>query len=157
MEVIGTIDEVNTFIGLARSHIQSTEFAAILLSIQQDLYRIMAEVAADEHNVDKFLSIDHPAITALEKTIADLSDRVEIPKKFIVPGDTQECAFLDICRAIVRRAERRVVQLNQRGDLSNPLIQVYFNRLSSLFYVLILNQLQKSVQTPTFAKRKDAN
>ena len=82
-----------------------------------------------------------------------LSQVVDLPREFIVPGDSPAGAALDLARAVVRRAERRFVGLSEAGLLSNSSLLIYLNRLSSFCFVLELreNQLAGSDQ-PTLAK-----
>jgi cob(I)alamin adenosyltransferase len=142
IEAIGTIDEVSAALGLARAHIHSPEGPALLLHIQRDLYGLMGEVAATPENAQRFHAIDGEKVAWLEAQVDALSKLVEIPREFIIPGDTVEGAFLDLARAIVRRAERRVADLFHRGDVTNPDLLRYLNRLSSLCFVLEMRENQ---------------
>ena len=92
-------------------------------------------------------------MTRLESSIETISQNISIPKEFIVPGDTPAEAGLDLARTVVRRAERRVMELAQAGQLQNTIILGYLNRLSSLCFILELVENQRAGQIkPTLAK-----
>ncbi len=107
----------------------------------------MAELAASPENSARFRSIDAQRVTWLEDQLENLNHQVEIPKEFIVPGDRVEGAFLDLARTVVRRAERRVSELLHRGDISNPDLLRYLNRLSSYCFLLELRETTLSQQS----------
>ena len=153
IETLGAIDEANAALGVARSLCRSPEATACLVIIQRDLYGIMAEVASSPGNVERFRTIGTERVNWLEEQTDMLSQMVDLPREFIVPGDSPAGAALDLARTVVRRAERRVVALSEAGQLSNPNLLVYLNRLSSFCFVLELreNQLAGSDQT-TLAK-----
>ena len=153
MEALGAVDEANAAIGVARSMCRSAEAAACLVAIQRDLYGVMAEVAASPETVERFRSIDAGRVKWLEMQTDLLSQVVELPREFIVPGDSPAGAALDLARTVVRRAERRLVGLSEEGSLSNRNVLSYLNRLSSFCFVLELreNQLAGS-DRPTLAK-----
>jgi cob(I)alamin adenosyltransferase len=142
LEALGAVDEANAALGVARAHARSPEGPGLLLHIQRDLYGLMAELAATPQNAQRFHSIDSEKVTWLETQVDTLSRIVEVPREFIVPGDIVEGAFLDLARTVVRRAERRVVDLFRRGDVANPELLRYLNRLSSLCFVLELRENQ---------------
>jgi cob(I)alamin adenosyltransferase len=137
MEAVGTIDEASAAVGLARSAARADRTANLLLDAQRDLYRLMAEVSAASENADAF-HFDDARVTWLEQQIDALAADFPAPEGFIVPGDSAAGAALDVARAIVRRAERRVVELSRDGHVKNPALQQYLNRLSSLLFVLEL-------------------
>ena len=142
LEALGAVDEANSALGLARAHVRSAEGPGLLLHIQRDLYGLMSELAATPENADRFHTIDVEKVAWLESQVDALTNLIEIPGEFIVPGDTIEGAFLDLARAIVRRAERRVADLFHRGHVTNPELLRYLNRLSSLCFILELRENQ---------------
>jgi cob(I)alamin adenosyltransferase len=142
IEALGTIDEAGAALGLARAHVHSAEGPGLLLHVQRDLYGLMGELAATPENAQRFHTIDAEKVAWLESQVDALTNVVEVPREFIVPGDTVEGAFLDLARAIVRRAERRVADLFHRGDVTNAELLRYLNRLSSLCFVLELRENQ---------------
>ena len=152
VEAIGTLDESTAALGLARAQCVDPRSAPILLEAQRDLYKLMAEVAATPENAEKFRSIDAARVTWLEEQTDALSEIVEMPKEFILPGDSLAGAALSLARTIVRRAERRVVELHDAQELSNPELQRYLNRLSSLCFVLELLENKAAGHQTTLAK-----
>jgi len=153
IETVGTIDEANAAIAIARTLCQASETATILIAIQRDLYHVMAEVAATPENAGRFRKITAQQVTWLETQTDNLSSRVTIPEEFIIPGDSKAGAAIDLARAIVRRAERRVAHLVHQKKLENLELLRYMNRLSSLCFVLELLENQAAgVDRPTLAK-----
>jgi cob(I)alamin adenosyltransferase len=112
----------------------------------------MAEVAATPENADKFHFIDASRVAWLEEQTDALSEVVEMPKEFILPGDSLAGAALSLARAVIRRAERRVVELFDEQEVSNPDLQRYLNRLSSLCFVLELLENKAAGNQTTLAK-----
>jgi len=152
-EAVGTIDEATAALGLARANCQTADIAALLMSVQRDLYHLMAEVAATPENAPRFRKIDAGRVAWLEQQIECFSARVELPKEFILPGDSPGGAALAFARTIVRRAERRVVQLYHEHAIQNPQLMQYLNRLSSLCFVLEVYENQAGAKgLPTLAK-----
>jgi cob(I)alamin adenosyltransferase len=139
METIGAIDEVNAALGLARSITRSAENATIV-QIQRDLYGLMGELAATNENAARFRTIGAERVRWLEEQTDRLAGTVKLPGEFIVPGDSPAAGAIDMARAITRRAERRLVELAQRGDVANKELQRYLNRLSSFCYLLELHE-----------------
>jgi cob(I)alamin adenosyltransferase len=142
LEEIGTIDEANAALGLARCWVRSEVTAALIVKIQRDLYNLMAETAAGQENAAKFHTIGAEQVSWLETEIASLEGTVHIPEEFIMPGDSTAGAALDLARTIVRRAERHMTGLMRRGDVDNPELLRYLNRLSSLCFVMELFENQ---------------
>jgi cob(I)alamin adenosyltransferase len=114
---------------------------------------MMAEVAATPDNAERFRFIDDSRVKWLEEQTDALSQIVEMPKEFILPGDSLAGAALSLARAIIRRAERRVVEMFDTDGLSNPDLQRYLNRLSSLCFVLELLENQSAGHKTTLAKK----
>jgi cob(I)alamin adenosyltransferase len=158
IEAVGTIDEANAALGVARSSCKDITCAEILLSVQRDLYHIMAEVAATNENAARFRTIDLERIAWLESKINIIESQIEPTNDFIVPGDSLSGAYLDLARSIVRRAERRVTGLYLEKELENLHILGYLNRLSSLLFVLeLIENRQAGKDKPTLAKGDDEN
>ena len=114
----------------------------------------MGEIAstADNSQRFKFISADH--VLWVEESIEIFAQLVTIPREFIIPGDTQVGAMLDVARTVVRRAERRVAELSSRGDIQNPDLLSFMNRLSSLLFLIELYENQFAGKTiPTLAKK----
>lgn len=152
IEAVGTLDESTAALGLARAQCQDPLSGPILVEAQRDLYKLMAEVAATPENAEKFHFIDGSRVAWLEEQTDKLSRMVEMPREFILPGDSLAGAALSLARAIIRRAERRVVELFDLNELSNPDLQRYLNRLSSLCFVLELVENKAAGHKTTLAK-----
>ena len=152
IEAVGTLDESSAAVGLARAQTLDPRSSLILLEAQRDLYKLMAEVAATPENAERFRFIDSSRVKWLEEQTDFLSTIVEMPKEFILPGDTLGGAALSMARAIIRRAERRVVSLFDEEEVINPDLQRYLNRLSSLCFVLELLENQNAGKKTTLAK-----
>ena len=136
LEAIGSLDELNSFIGNAKCLCKDEFVYTMLETIQRDLYSIMAELANISGAEIKKAVFDEQRVMYLEKMLEDLGSGVEMPSSFILPGETQQAATFGLCRSVTRRAERRVVDLNEQTELGNPQILRYLNRLSSLFFLL---------------------
>ncbi len=137
-EALGTLDELNSWLGLCRAKglalkmPQGETLPAVLFEVQQNLFIVQAEVAGAEGK-----TIAPEKVTAMEMEI-DAAER-ELPpiKSFFIPGATEEGAILDCARTLSRRAERRVVQVNEEGKIKLGASSLaYLNRLSSLLYAL---------------------
>ncbi len=152
IEAVGTLDESTAALGLARAQCRDPRSASILLETQRDLYKLMAEVAATPENADKFHFIDGSRVAWLEQQTDVLSEIVEMPREFILPGDSLAGAALSLARAVIRRAERRVVELHDEQEVLNPDLQRYLNRLSSLCFVLELLENKAAGNQTTLAK-----
>ena len=116
----------------------------MILQVQRDLYKMMGEVAATPENVERFHLIDEMHVHWLEQRTEKIGKDLSLPEEFIVPGDVLAGAVLDLARTIVRRAERRAVELLQRGEITNKFILKYLNRLSSLLFILELKESQQA-------------
>lgn len=154
IEALGSLDETTAALGFARSLTADGEIAQRVLQIQRELYQLMAEIAAPPENAGQFRFIAAEHVQWLEQQADELSEAIELPREFIVPGDTPAAGAFSLARAICRRAERRVVELNEREGLGNPHIIPYLNRLSSLCFVLELYETQiHGKAPPTLVKR----
>ena len=153
IETIGTLDEANAVMGMARSMSKTSQTSQILLKSQRDLYHIMAEIAATPENASRFREISAVHVSWLESQIEAISKEVTIPDEFIVPGDSPAGAVIDLARTIIRRAERHIAYLLHHNEIENQEILRYVNRLSSLCFVLELLENQATgTNRITFAK-----
>ena len=136
-EAFGTVDEATSALGLARAHSNDDKTREIILTAQRDLYLLMAELATPPENREKLgFKIAHDRVTWLEEVERDLKTEVEIPNKFIIPGESVVGAALDLARTIVRRAERLTARLEHAGDLGETQALRYLNRLSDMVFIL---------------------
>lgn len=153
VEALGCIDEASAALGAARAICRSAGTDVMLQTVQRDLYNLMGEVAATKENASRFRAIDTGRVEWLEAQTDQVSSKVEFPQGFILPGDTPASGLLALARTIVRRAERRVVQLLHDGEVQNPEIERYLNRLSSLCFALELLENQAAgLDKPTMAE-----
>jgi cob(I)alamin adenosyltransferase len=136
IELLGDLDEANSSIGLGRSVATWGNANDTLVTAQRDLYTIMAELAFIDTTRPDSLRFAAERVDWLEEAIAAVQETVELPREFVVPGDTHAGAALDVARTVVRRAERRAVALADEGGIGNPEIVRYLNRLSSLLFIL---------------------
>lgn len=139
-EAYGTVDEASAAIGVARAAATSQRTRDVLLETQRDLYRLMAELAATPQAAARFRTIDDDRVRWLEEQTDAVTATIDLPREFIVPGDTLSGAYLDLARTVVRRAERVVTHLLHDGLIENAALVSYLNRLSSLLFVLELHE-----------------
>jgi len=136
-DTFGTVDEATSALGLARAMAQDPKVKEIIYQIQQELYLLMGELATPPENYEKMglrMTVEH--VQHLEVLEEQLKREVEIPNKFIIPGDTLDGAALDLARTIIRRAERMAVKLLHDGVIQNNEVVRYLNRLSDLVFIL---------------------
>ena len=138
IDICGAIDEVSSFLGLAKNVTKNSRTRRAVNSIQKELIVFGSEIAAVPHSADRLKKrIGKDSVCVLEKEINDLENKHKIKiKSFCLPGDNMASSALDIARAITRRAERRCVTLHRQGMIKNNNITTYLNRLSDLLYLL---------------------
>ncbi len=139
-EALGALDETNSFLGLARARTkektfeikgEKINFSDLILEIQQNLFIVQAEIAGAT------LSIDIEKVNRVEKMVDEIEKILPPIKNFFISGSTELGATFDFARTLVRRAERRVVEAKEEGQVvvSDETLS-YLNRLSSLLYAL---------------------
>lgn len=136
IDLIGELDETTSFLGLARSFVESERAAGIVIDVQRDLYRIMADLAFVTDVRPPGYETSPEWVERVEQLTDELTAEIEIPREFVLPGGTHASAALDVARAVVRRAERQAVHLFRTEIITNEQIVAYLNRLSSLLFVL---------------------
>lgn len=139
-EAYGTTDEANSALGLARALSHDPKVKGILMQIQRELFTVGAELATareEYENLRRHFSVVTPQmVERLEHTIDELDEAVHLPRSFVIPGASAASAALDLGRTVLRRAERRAVELQEAGLLLNPEVLRYLNRLSDLIFML---------------------
>lgn len=138
-EAYGSLDEVCAILGVVRAVAQDPDLQAAIHSLQEDLFLLGAELATAPEDRARFAvqQITPEHTVRLESLIDERLAKIELPRAFIIPGSSSYIpALLDWCRAVARRAERRVVELRKAGLLDNPEVLKYLNRLSDLLFVL---------------------
>ena len=133
MSAIGEVDEANAAIGVAIAAVGPGELADRLLTIQNDLFDLGADVATPGE-VDGALRIVASQVERLEGEIDAMNASLEPLTSFILPSGSAAVATLHLARAIVRRAERAAVALHESEPL-NPQLLAYLNRLSDHLFV----------------------
>ncbi len=129
-ECIGTIDEANAFIGFARTFSRKEDVKSVLSDVQRLMFRIGSEIAGARNLGEEDLNWILSRIEEFERS-------VEKPKKFVILEKDPCTASLSVARAVVRRAERRAVELYRNGLASELLVEC-LNKLSYLLYLAIL-------------------
>ncbi len=133
VESYGTIDELNSYIGLCINYIKE-EDKKVLFNIQKKLFHIGAELATkDESKLTKIIAKED--IKNLENIIDEYTNKTENVNAFIIPGTGLAAAHLHIARTICRRAERRILTLSKVEPVNSLLIK-YVNRLSDTIYAI---------------------
>ncbi len=139
-EAYGTIDEAVSALGLARSFSRDEFVKKTIKELQRELFVVGAELATDPREYGKlekhFGVVTSEMVTRLEELIDRIDAQIELLKSFIIPGASPASSALDLARSILRRGERRVVQLKEQGLLSNDNLLKYLNRLSDLLFML---------------------
>jgi cob(I)alamin adenosyltransferase len=137
LEAYGTIDELNSYIGVIRSMQTDEQADKVLERIQNKLFVIGANLASDEAAVliKKQMPCKEADVLMLEKEMDQLFTVLPRLNNFILPGGCQASAFCHVARTVCRRAERRIVELSEKSEVDSILIK-YINRLSDYLFVL---------------------
>jgi cob(I)alamin adenosyltransferase len=135
IDVLGTLDEASSAIGLGRAQAKQPEIQDALIQTQRDLYQIMAELAFTDATRPDAYVFKADRVAWLEAETDRIAEAVTLPREFVLPGDTVSGAMIDVARTVVRRAERFAVKLSHEGTTVNPEIIRYLNRLSSLLFI----------------------
>ena len=132
LELIGSLDELNSFIGLSKTKIQENEVIDILTSIQKRLSIFMAHISDLKNNI---YTCEHNQLVDIENLILDYEKRYICKKGFITYGKNEKASYLDVARAITRRCERELIRLKEAYNVDSTWCK-YLNRLSDLLFVL---------------------
>ena len=139
-EACGTVDEAVAILGLARAHTGDPEAERELLGLQRELFVVGADLATNPDERGKLepgVSLVTEEMTGrVEARIDELVAAHPLPNAFVVPGANPASASLDVARSVIRRAERRVVEILDSGAEVNNAALRYLNRLSDLLFVL---------------------
>ena len=138
IEAYGTIDELNSFIGLCADHLKSNNISNQLSEIQDRLFTIGSALACDPDKETKLKIPDlHEAdVELLEKEIDKMNETLPPMKSFILPAGQVTISTLHVARCVCRRAERCIVRMQKKKDIVPDLIIKYINRLSDYLFVL---------------------
>lgn len=163
IEAYGTVDELNSYIGLLNAQKLGENIHKVLLKIQNELFTLGAMLATppekevlksgkERLNIPK---IDEESIQFLEKEIDKNNEELPTMTHFVLPGGNKIVSYCHIARCVCRRAERITVQLNENERINNTIIK-YLNRLSDYLFVLArkLTYDHKIAEIPWIPKRK---
>ena len=141
-EAYGAVDEAVAALGIARVELAAadlTSISTLILRLQRELFVVGAELASNPSATDRLQDgatrVSEGMLAAVEADLADWEGRVLMPREFIVPGETRASAALEVARAVLRRAERRIVTLTRNEPVGEWLLP-YVNRLADLLWVL---------------------
>jgi cob(I)alamin adenosyltransferase len=137
VEACGAVDEAQAFLGLARASVErGSELDLLLIDVERDLWVLMAELATAPEHRDRLVAgktlVTAEMVERLEPVIDGVTARFAAPTEFVVPGQSEVSALLDVARTVVRRAERRALAVAVEGSYAVP----YLNRLSDLMWTL---------------------
>ncbi|QIN84880.1 cob(I)yrinic acid a,c-diamide adenosyltransferase [Rubrobacter tropicus] len=130
--VLGDVDEASSFLGLARAEAEG-ELAELLIELQRLLYRVMGDVAMPKEDD----LVGEADLDLVDRALEDWRNRTEIPREFVIPGESRLGALLDVARSVVRRAERSLVAAGY--GQGHPYAVRVVNRLSDLLFVVARN------------------
>ena len=136
IEAYGTVDELNSYLGLIADQGVDTEPVRLIRSIQSNLFVIGSHLANDPSRSHfQVPSLEESEVDALEASIDDMEKLLEPLTNFVLPGGHPANSLAHVARCVCRRAERRVVELNDRAPVE-PIMLRYLNRLSDWLFVL---------------------
>jgi cob(I)alamin adenosyltransferase len=135
IDALGSLDEATSAIGLARSLATNDQVRDDLVAVQRDLYQIMAALAFTPELRPTAYEFAQERVDWLGAETDALAASVDLPREFILPGESEPGAALDVARTVTRRGERHVVALSHAGHEVNRTILGYLNRLSSLLFI----------------------
>lgn len=138
IEAYGTVDELNSYIGLCKDLLVEKNEQQVLQEIQDRLFTIGSTLACDPAREPKMQIPDlvEEDVVRLEKEIDAMNETLPAMKNFILPGGHPTVSHLHICRCVCRRAERCCVRLGDEDMTPDPIIVKYLNRLSDYLFVL---------------------
>jgi cob(I)alamin adenosyltransferase len=138
IESYGTIDELNSFIGLVSDQLTHEHSKVILKEIQDRLFTIGSSLACDpdKEPLMKMPDLKEEDVALLEKEIDKMNEELPVMKSFILPGGHPAVSTTHIARCVCRRAERICVHMQQEELFVDPLVIKYINRLSDYLFVL---------------------
>ena len=139
-EAYGTLDEAASALGVARAGCEQERLAQEILRLQNELFVAGAELATAPEARDRLEAgtslVTDDMVARLEHEIDAYMAQVELPPKFVIPGGTPLSAQLDVARAVLRRAERRMVALREAGELGDSALLAYVNRAADLLFAM---------------------
>lgn len=154
-EAYGAVDETVAALGMARVELTDrglSDLATLILRLQRELFVVGAELAtnptATDRQQDGVTRMSEKMLKSVEAELAKWEAAVEMPREFVVPGETRASAALEVARAVLRRAERRIVAMSRTDSVGEWLLP-YVNRLADLLWVLARAAEQAEHAAPT--------
>jgi cob(I)alamin adenosyltransferase len=135
LHAYGTVDELNSFVGLLRDKIEIEDIRTQLLEIQDRLFTLGSHLAAAPGSKMKLPELNKSDIENLENSIDAMNESLPEMRSFVLPGGHETVSLCHVARTICRRAERWTTTLNPE-EINDDLIVMYLNRLSDYFFVL---------------------
>lgn len=146
IESYGTVDELNSFIGLFATYVDEKETADLLAEIQNVLFNVGCNLAMGESFKKEIKEsvVADALIEHVEKAIDRMQAAIPELKSFVIPGGSRSASTAHVCRTVCRRAERLIIALDEGSEVDGNLM-AYVNRLSDYFFVLsrYLNNIEK--------------
>ena len=137
LEAYGTIDELNSFIGLLVEEVNGDDIRELLLFIQSKLFSVGSYLATDpsktEYKIESYITED--SIKKIEESIDLIDSKLPKMKSFVIPGGSRSAALAHVCRTVCRRAERNIYQVKELDEVEEYVL-VFINRLSDLLFVI---------------------
>jgi cob(I)alamin adenosyltransferase len=170
-EAYGTIDEAVAALGIARANLGAKRrigtlapplggLADVILRFQRELFVVGAELATNPGAWDRLedgrTRVSAEMVAGVEQVLVELEAAIEMPREFVVPGETPTSAALELARTILRRAERRAVGLREEGLIPGENLIPYLNRLADLVWVLARAAEQAESRSATPARKPGA-
>jgi cob(I)alamin adenosyltransferase len=135
IECYGTVDELISHMGFARSIMKHEEIRTLTKQIQKELFKVGSAIGTAPESRKPAPEIGAKMVDALEQHVHRIEAMPGVLGDWSIPGETPESAAMDVARTVCRRAERLAVGLFQGGELANPHILAYLNRLSDLLWL----------------------
>jgi cob(I)alamin adenosyltransferase len=139
-EAYGALDEANSALGVARALCDGERLHADIVRLQEELFIAGAELATSPQARERLeagvTALDDDMVAWMEEAIDGYMAEVDLPPNFVIPGGTQLSAQLDVARAVLRRAERRIAVLVHSGELEGSTVPGYVNRASDLVWAM---------------------
>jgi len=170
-EAYGTVDEAVAALGLARANLGAKRrigtpaaplggLAELILRFQRELFVVGAELATNPDAWDRLedgrTRVSEAMVEGVNQVLVELEASINMPREFVVPGETPTSAALELARTVLRRAERRAVGLREEGLIPGENLIPYLNRLADLVWVLARAAEQAESRTATPARKPGA-
>ncbi|MDZ7690373.1 MAG: cob(I)yrinic acid a,c-diamide adenosyltransferase [Balneolaceae bacterium] len=155
IKAYGTVDELNSWLGLALEYTRSEKAKNVLEEIQKHLFILGADLATPPDAKTRISRIEETHVVFLENAIDEMSEELPELKNFILPGGAESGSRLHVARTICRRAERAVVECSNHEQVSDVALK-YLNRLSDLLFVAARFE-NKNAGTPETTWKPERN